>query len=189
MSVTNQKTLNISSGQSYFVEMEIQNDIDKTQTFKIRIDDDDLRNGHIQSNELTLVDNSSKEWEQYIKHKPSNCLNPLKKPANWSQVNAANMQVKLDPGQYLTVLFKYQSLRQPIVTQNEGEVFNKKNDLLPRNIKVRAVTDNEDSVAEMQVNIEPREMLCDQTFRYYRPEKTKCNLKLPNFLKYQGVGH
>jgi len=31
-------------------------------------------------------------------------------------------------------------------------------------------------------------MLCDQIFRYYEPENTKSVTKIPNFLKYDGVG-
>ena len=188
MSVLNQKTLNISSGQPYLIEMEVQNDEDRKAVLKVRIDDEDMKEGFIQSHELTLVDNSSQEWEQYIKHKPVNCTSGLKKPSNYSQVSAANMQVKLDPCQNMTLLFKYQSLRQPVVTQKGGNVVDKNNDLLPRNVKINIVSESEDVVGEMQINIEPREMLCDQVFRYYQPEKIKCYLSLPNFLKYQGVG-
>ena len=119
--------------------MEFTNDEDRKQAFTVRIDDEDLRDGFIQSHELTLVDNSSKEWDHYIKHKPANCANALTKPVDPNQVNAANMLVKLDPGQEITILLKYQSLRQPIVSKKEGEVFNKSNDLLPRNIKVFVV--------------------------------------------------
>ncbi len=62
----------------------------------------------------------------------------------------------------MTLLFKYQSLRQPLVTQKDGEIVNKKNDLIPRSLKVVVVTEkDEDIVSEMQLNIQPREMLCD----------------------------
>ena len=70
------------------------------------------------------------------------------------------------------------------MTYKYGENVDKKNYLLPRNVKINIVSESEDVVSEMQINIEPREMLCDQVFRYYQPEKIKCNLSLPNFLKY-----
>ena len=95
----------------------------------------------------------------------------MTKPGSYSQVSAANMQVKLDPGQMMKLLFKYQSLRQPVVVKDEKAKFNKHNDLLPRNIKVNVINESDDIVQKMQINIEPREMLCDQTFRYYQPEK------------------
>lgn len=49
MTVMNQKTLHVSSGESYFVEMEFANDENRKQSFSVKIQDEDLKEGFIQT--------------------------------------------------------------------------------------------------------------------------------------------
>jgi hypothetical protein len=54
--------------------------------------------------------------------------------------------------------------------------------LYNRSIQVDIQTDSDEVVDSMQIDVVPREMHCDQTFRYFEVENTKSDLRVPNFL-------
>lgn len=183
-SIQDQKTINVMTGQPYVLEVDVNNPFEKKQTYKVLIDDMDFKNGHIAQPELTVVDNSHSEWEYW--YKEGRCSLPM----NWQIVNASTNEITLDPFQKTKLLLKFQSFRQPLVESTSGSSsqYDPVNDLKPRQIKVEIVNDNKFAVQQMQVNVHPRQMVCDQIFRYFEAENTKSDIKVPNFLKHEGIG-
>jgi hypothetical protein len=64
--VKDKKVVNVVAGEVYILELEITNPYNKKHLFKVEIKDDDLKNGHINHQELTLVDSSHSEWEKWV---------------------------------------------------------------------------------------------------------------------------
>ena len=57
-----------------------------------------------------------------------------------------------------------------------------------RSIKVSINNEDGFPLQQVQLNIKPRLLLCDQIFRYYEAENTRSVSSIPNFLKHMGVG-
>jgi len=48
--------------------------------------------------------------------------------------------------------------------------------------------DKNEPTFQMQISIQPKEMICDQVFRYYEAQNTRSHSIVPNFVRHQGVG-
>jgi len=47
-----QRTVSVVAGEPSLFEMEFQNPFDRKHTFRLEIDDEDLKNGHLRQHEL-----------------------------------------------------------------------------------------------------------------------------------------
>ena len=72
----------------------------------------------------------------------------------------------------MKILFKFLSLREPIVDhgkkQRDEPAGVISHELRPRSIKVE-IFFKDQAVQSEFIDIKPREMICDQVFRYYLP--------------------
>lgn len=100
--IMNQRSLEVVSGEPSLFELEAKNPFDKRQTFSISISDEDEINGVLSSPELTVVGNSSSEWEHWY-----NLGKCSEQAQDYNVVDAKKMEVTLDPGQRCMLLFKF----------------------------------------------------------------------------------
>lgn len=89
--ISNQKTVNVISGEVQLFELEVKNPYSQKSTFTIKIDDDDLKEAIIMVPELRVVDNGNKQWEHW--YNQGKCS----KPKDWNCVTANGRQLALDP--------------------------------------------------------------------------------------------
>jgi len=82
----------------------------------------------------------------------------------------------LRSGQQCPLLLKYISYRESMSQTNpesdEGM-------LKPKKIKVTMLSRNNLPMQTLVMRIKPKEQYCDQVFRFYKPQSTKCYLRLP----------
>ena len=98
----------VTSGEYNLIEIEANNPFNKTETFKVKIDDPDFEKGHIKSHELVMIDNSHSEWEKWFQ------LEKCTKPFDWKVAKTNKMELLLDKGDKLKLLFKFITNRSPI---------------------------------------------------------------------------
>lgn len=157
------KTINVISGEPHLFELDANNPYSKTMKFKVAIDDEDHKLGLIKDQELNLVDNSKSEWEYW--HSLGMCT----KQNNWKIIKNDKKEMELGSGEQCKLLFKFQSFREPVFDygvdkKDEADPFN---ELRPRQIKIEITAADGSVVQQLMINIQPKEMICDQVFRFY----------------------
>ena len=164
------------------MEVEANNPFDKKQVFTIVIDDEDYEKEYIQEHELIYVDNANGEWEKW------NQLEKCEKPFDWNVARAERMELELQKQQRVKILFKFMCFREPVLAKVDDKDIDHANQYVARSIKVSINTLEGFPIQQVQLNITPKLLEYDQTFRYYEQEGSRSVSTIPNFLKHVGVG-
>lgn len=101
MEVRSSRILNVVSGEPVLFNYNMANNFEYPQVFKIEIEDADVANGHIQYQELSLIDNKSSEWEYWVSK------GKAEKNNDYSCVDSKNRTVTLKGKQQANLLFKF----------------------------------------------------------------------------------
>ena len=78
--------------------------------------------------------------------------------------------------------------REPVLAKVEDKDIDHANQYVARSIKVSINNEDGFPVQQVQLNIIPKLLEYDQTFRYYEQEESRSVSTIPNFLKHVGVG-
>lgn len=133
--VRDQRTVNVTSGQPFLIELEVSNPFDRKHVFKVELDDEDYKNGHIKNHEVSLIDNSKQEWDHWCGQ------GKVQKPNTWKTVNAETSTVTLEGREICSLLFKFQSFRQPQLENMVEGNGDQANELRPRAVKIDIMND------------------------------------------------
>lgn len=131
---------------------------------------------------MIYVDNSNGEWEKWYQ------LDKCEKPFDWKVARAERMELELQKQQHVKILFKFMCFREPVLAKLEDKDIDHANQYVARSIKVSINTEDGFPIQQVQLNIIPKLLEHDQTFRYYEPEDSRSVSTIPNFLKHVGVG-
>jgi len=100
-------------------------------------------------------------------------------------VNADLGEIVLESNQEVKLLFKFLSYREPVAITDENK--NVKEDyiseLRQRSINIEVMDNDYKALQRVQIDVQPKWMLCDQIFRYFETESAKSYIQIPNFLE------
>ena len=125
-------TMQVISGEVNFQQLTVNNPYDSSHHFEIKVTDVDFDEGRIQLPEFQLVD--GEEWKFW--YEQGKC----EQQENYHFVDAKKSRMKLEAGKEVKILFKFLSLREPIVEfgkkSKEEQAGVISHELRPRSIKV-----------------------------------------------------
>lgn len=157
------------TGQATLIHFLVSNPFPQDDVFQLVISGDEAA----PRNELHLVHNEgTREWQFW--HGEGKCARP---PSGWDSVSSKG-DVLLKSGQQCPLVFKFLTFREGVSDSNMDQQENG-NFLRPKKIKVTLVSRDSMPVQTLEIRIRPKEQYCDQVFRFYEPQSTKCYVRLP----------
>lgn len=162
-----EQVVEVIPGQVSLIQFLVQNTFPQDEVFQIVVDGDE----EAPNNELHLAHNEGeKEWQFWFHEKK--CPAPI---GGWDSVSSKG-DVMLRSGQQCPLLLKYISYREGVSQTNPAS---DESMLKPKKIKVTMISRNNLPMQTLVLRIKPKEQYCDQVFRFYEPQSTKCYLRLP----------
>jgi hypothetical protein len=100
-------------------------------------------------------------------------------------VNADLGEIVLESKQEVKLLFKFLSYREPVAIKedNRNETVDYLSELSQRSINIEIMDGDYKAMQRIQIDVQPKWMLCDQIFRYFETESAKSYIQIPNFLE------
>ncbi|XP_048580949.1 nephrocystin-4 isoform X2 [Nematostella vectensis] len=179
--ITTTHTIYPSFGAAEFFEFVIRNPYNTEQTISIQCDD----------KELTVI-TDTREWKHFKRF--TETFSAIEENM-FNTADTPYPEVFLRPGESVHIPFKFQTFRADHSVPEQGPSHPLRqntlryrkfasvddNKLQPRSVKVSFVMKDNRPVSILDLKVEPRPHVIDQTFRFYNPEQSflKKSIRLP----------
>lgn len=97
----------MTSGEPYLFEIETNNPYERAETFRVVIDDEDFKSGHIRQRELKLIDNHNSEWAHWYNNYGGMQKCSAPNPSAVVRGSGSEMELPLKPLEKCNILFKF----------------------------------------------------------------------------------